>query len=201
MVITWDINGSSYFVVLKMFLFHKKSVRSYVLKFRVYGLEAMHSVWDEIFQLTTYIIHIIKQRIVVLNILLIVSQEVMYLSENNKIMFIVLWICQHLEGIDKEWQFSIKIVHDWNISSRSKQILSRFSSIQSRFSIICLSLVYTEHGTHRCCIHSTKNRKKKCILCIALWHRNDFNSYRVLFNVYFLSFVPNFKMLQNHNLT
>ena len=72
-----------------MFLFHKKSVRSYVLKFRVYGLEAMHSVWDEIFQLTTYIIHIIKQRIVVLNILLIVSQEVMYLSENNKIMLIV----------------------------------------------------------------------------------------------------------------
>ena len=45
-----------------MFLFHKKSVRSYVLKFRVYGLEAMHSVWDKIFQLTTYIIHIIKQR-------------------------------------------------------------------------------------------------------------------------------------------
>ena len=122
---------------------------------------------------------------------------------NTKQYFILIgsWICQHLEGIDKEWQFSIKIVHDWNISSRSKQILSRFSSIQSRFSIICLSLVYTEHGTHRCCIHSTKNRKKKCILCIALWHRNDFNSYRVLFNVYFLSFVPNFKMLQNHNLT
>ena len=81
---------------------------------------------------------------------------------NTKQYFISIgsWIGQHLEGIDKEWQFSIKIVHDWNISSRSKQILSRFSSIQSRFSIICLSLVYTEHGTHLCCIHSTKNRKK-----------------------------------------
>ena len=47
-----------------MFLY-KKSVRSDVLRFSVYGLEAMHSVWDEIFQLTTYIIHIIKQRIVI----------------------------------------------------------------------------------------------------------------------------------------
>ena len=56
MVITWDINGSSYFVVLKMFLFNKKSVRSDVLRFSAHNLEAMHSVGDEIFELTTYIL-------------------------------------------------------------------------------------------------------------------------------------------------
>ena len=39
-----------------MFLFNKKSVRSDVLWFRVYSLEAMHSVWDEIFNLTRYIL-------------------------------------------------------------------------------------------------------------------------------------------------
>ena len=59
-----------------MFLFHKKSVRSYVLKFRVYGLEAMHSVWDKIFQLTTYIIHIIKQRIVIVKNMSILAMTV-----------------------------------------------------------------------------------------------------------------------------
>ena len=58
-----------------MFLFHKKSVRSYVLKFRVYGLEAMHSVWDKIFQLTTYIIHIIKQRIMSIWAMTVCSAE------------------------------------------------------------------------------------------------------------------------------
>ena len=47
-----------------MFLYNKKSVRSDVLRFSVYGLEAMHSVCDEIFKLNTYIIHIIKQRII-----------------------------------------------------------------------------------------------------------------------------------------
>ena len=60
---------------------------------------------------------------------------------NTKQYFILrgLCFCQHLEGIDKEWQFSIKIVHDWNISSRSKQILSRFSSIHHEFrSFVCL---------------------------------------------------------------
>ena len=36
----------------------------------------MHSVWDEIFQLTTYIIHIIKQRIVIVKNMSILAMTV-----------------------------------------------------------------------------------------------------------------------------